>query len=170
MHEPARRKRDWRRDEWRTPGSFFQVAFPGLTFDVDPASPESGYDAVPARRRLTKKDDALHRVSWGPGLAWLNPPFGRALPAWLLATVRMRIVGTETIVLCPVRSDTAWFHRYVPQASAVMLLKGRVRFVRPNGKVGDSPGFPMMLLAFGRRAARLIRRVPGALEIKVSGV
>lgn len=54
----------------------------------------------------------------------------------------------RVVCLVPVRTDTAWWHRYVlPFAAEIQYLRGRVRF---EGAASSAP-FPSAVLLFEKR-------------------
>lgn len=71
---------------WQTPPAIWQGVLDRLgidRFDLDPCSPGGdGPGAIPCTDRYTAADDGLSR-SWGGAgsVAWVNPPYGRALSA-----------------------------------------------------------------------------------------
>ena len=50
-----------------------------------------------------------------------------------------------------------------PNASAIMFVKGRIKFYRPDGTQGDSPGCGSVLIAFGEENAKILEysNIPG---------
>jgi len=132
--------------EWYTPPEVFRwLGDP--TFDLDPCSaPPEFQSYVPAKVKLTRKDDGLHRAVW-KGSVWLNPPYGRGTGPWLS---RMGLHG-DGLALVFARTDNGWFHDTIPNADAVLFLRGRIKFIRPDGSRGDGPGAGSMLLAWGKK-------------------
>jgi len=128
--------------EWYTPPHVFEAL--GLDFDLDPAAPPGGVAWIPARRHYSQADDGLTRP-WR-GRVWLNPPYGRQTPAWL----RRLAAHGDGIALVFARSDTAWFQEFVPPATAVCFVAGRLRFVPGDGRRERSTaGAPSLLIAYG---------------------
>lgn len=133
--------------EWYTP----RWVFDGLPicFDLDPCA--ALHYKTPARHHFTKEDDGLSQ-DWSPyGSVWLNPPYGKDIPAWLGKLV----AHGDGMVLVFTRTDNGWFHAYPPQA--IFFFKGRISFLdtetlRPRG----SPGAPSMLLAYGDNCVRAL--------------
>jgi hypothetical protein len=81
------------------------------------------------------------------GLAYVNPPYGRGIGAWVeKCATRWR---GETIALIPARTDTAWWHASVPSAAAVCFLRGRVSFIAADGSVDGAATFPSAIVYWG---------------------
>lgn len=59
-------------------------------------------------------------------LRWINPPYGRGMDKWIkqVATIETGV----TVCLLPARTDTAMWQKYIPQASQVTFIKGRLKF------------------------------------------
>jgi len=114
-------------------------------FDLDPcAAPNMPWRT--AGTMLTEEDDGLS-VEWS-GRVFMNPPYGRKLPPFLK---KLSEYG-DGIALVFARTETRAFHDYVwPHADAIMFLKGRLKFFRPDGTQGDSAGAPSCLIAYGER-------------------
>ncbi len=51
------------------------------------------------------------------------------------------------VMLIPARTDTAWWHDYVVNASEIRFLRGRVKFVKPGVK-SDAAPFPSAVVVF----------------------
>lgn len=116
--------------KWRTPPDVVELvrAFFGGPPDLDPCSEADSL--VGARRdyRLEERGEDGLALPWR-GRVYCNPPYGRGLLMWLLKAEReARVEGAEILLLCPARTDTAWF-RVAWAASAVAFLRGRLKFV-----------------------------------------
>lgn len=151
--------------EWGTPTDFFEGVQDLLgLFTLDAAASKEnakvriagvhplgfkdakGYD--PYRKGfLTKQDDAL-ALPWR-GRVWLNPPYGRAIAAWV-QKVREESLRPEVelvAVLLPSRTDLPWFQSVVlAEASLLYFIAGRLRF---EGAQHVAP-FPSFLAVFRR--------------------
>jgi len=130
-------------DEWYTPKYIFDAI--GLCFDLDVASPVGGPRNVPASRWLTSIEDGLS-ADWH-GLVWMNPPFGhmRHKREWL----RKFFDHGNGIALVPDRTSAPWFQEFAPLADAICWVAPKIKFERPDGTRGESPGTGTALLAAG---------------------
>ena len=139
--------------EWRTPREYF-IAI-GLTFDLDPCSPTSGPDFVPAMTKFTVEDNGL-RLPWH-GLVFVNPPFGGRnghLP-WL----RKFFKHANGILIARAYTSSGWWHSHVvPHAQLLLFPRGKTKFVRPDGSVGKEPGHGVALIGMGAVACAALRR------------
>lgn len=119
-------------------------------------------------------------VHWAPGnscLAFVNPPYGRALPAWIDKCLDEARQGCEIIALVPARPDTQWFQRVLPRADVALFWRGRIKFLNadpaapsPNvmwsAKRGvwvpvESAAFPSAVFYFGQRVGSFERAFAG---------
>jgi site-specific DNA-methyltransferase (adenine-specific) len=145
---------------WQTPpdllASILQAAG-REAFDLDPCSPLSD-GPVPALAHWTERDDGLSR-SWS-GMIFVNPPYSRALPAWVAKCASEAAAGAAVVGLVPSRTDTRWWHDHVAEKASVIMLKGRLRF--GNGQ--HSAPFPSALVVWNdsRLAERIATAIPGA--------
>ena len=73
----------------------------------------------------------------------MNPPFGRAIRAWVEKAAREAAAGALVVGLLPVRTDTRWWHRWVMGAE-IRFLPGRLRF---GGAQSGAP-FPSAVVVF----------------------
>ncbi|MBJ2150647.1 DNA N-6-adenine-methyltransferase [Paracoccus sp. IB05] len=140
-------------DEWYTPAYLFDAL--GETFDLDVASPSVRWH-VPARCWLNENDDGLKYAPFWHGFVWMNPPFGgrNGLEPWL---DRFFAHGTG-IALTPDRTSAPWWQEANLRADATLFIAGKVKFIRPDGSEGKSPGTGTTLFAAGERAARALVR------------
>ena len=126
--------------EWATPPELVaRLAARWGPFDLDPCATAEN---AKAPRFYTRADDGLRRP-W-TGRVFCNPPYGRAIAAWV---AKAREAATTTadlvVLLVPARTDTRWWHEHVAHAE-VEFLPGRVRFV---GAKAGAP-FPSAVVVF----------------------
>lgn len=135
-------------DEWYTPK--FVMDSLGK-FDLDPCAP-----SVPlfktAEIMYNEFDDGLAQI-W-EGRVWLNPPYSRPLITKFMRRMTEHNRGTALIFS---RTDTELFHTEVfGKASAVKFLKGRIKFLKPDGTEAGSPGCGSVLIAYGEEDANIL--------------
>ncbi len=133
-------------DEWLTPPGILEALGP---FDLDPCSPVNRpWDT--ALRHYTMHDNGLNQP-W-EGRVWLNPPYGPKTGKWLARMVEHR----NGIALIFARTETQMFFGHVWNgANAVLFLKGRLHFHRPDGtRAKANSGGPSVLIAYGTRNAK----------------
>jgi hypothetical protein len=138
-------------DEWYTPPDIFEAL--GLTFDLDPCSPGQGH-WVPARAVYTKEDDGLAREWFG--LVFMNPPFGgrNGHVPWL----RKFLDHGNGIAIVRAYTSAGWFHDHAITGETMLFPKGKTKFVRPDGSIGDSPGHGVVLIGMGDIANEALRK------------
>lgn len=130
--------------EWATPQDLFDDlnAEFGFTLDVC-ATPENAKCA----RYFTPEVDGLSK-SWAGETVWMNPPYGRAIGAWV-SKARGESFEPNTTVVCllPSRTDTRWWHHWVQpnliaKPSDVRFVRGRLKF----GGASNSAPFPSVIV------------------------
>lgn len=92
---------------------------------------------------------------------WLNPPYSRPL---IERFVEKMVENNNGIALLFNRCDSKMFQDLIfPNATAIMFLRGRIKFYRPDGTQGDSPGCGSVLIAFGEDNAVALEKsnIPG---------
>lgn len=122
--------------EWYTPKYILDAVIAVLgAIDVDPCSNPPPYN-VPARVHYTQADDGLLQ-SW-PGRAFMNPPYGDGIGAWVDKLLTERALGhcTAAITLTPGSFDTEWFQP-LWGADALCFWRGRISFIGA-GKGGNT--------------------------------
>ncbi|WP_188823799.1 DNA N-6-adenine-methyltransferase [Novosphingobium indicum] len=146
------------RDKRFTPEHFLDVLDQIWgSIDIDPcAHPES---PVRARRLITLQDggDGL-RDDWSGRLAFVNPPFSRAI-SWLQRADEMWSAGKVEIVvaLVPARTDGNYFHDRLSKVCDIALLRGRFHFSRGEGQQDRATRapFPLMVVIWGANTSEL---------------
>lgn len=141
-------------ETWLTPRSLIDAFNMSRLADVDPCA--SATRPWPtARRHITQAGDGLARL-WNPRhFYFVNPPYGRACPAWLAKAAE----HGNGLVLLFARTETQMFHANVwrhPNATAVLFFEGRLRFARADGTEAGSAGAPSALIAYGSRACEAL--------------
>lgn len=133
-------------DEWYTPAYIFEALHE--QFDLDVASPVGGPRHVPARSWHCQHS---LEMPWY-GFLWMNPPFGarNGLVPWLDKFFE----HGNGIALTPDRTSAPWWQDAAKKADAVLFIGGKVKFERPDGSIGKSPGTGTTLFASGDRAVQ----------------
>ena len=106
--------------DWGTPPGLFGPLHARFGFTVDAA-------ATPLNRLVDRHYEDAFRQSWRGERVWCNPPYGR----WQVPFVReaARREADLSVLLLPVRADTAVWHECIWDRAEVWFLRGRVRFV-----------------------------------------
>ena len=135
-------------DVWLTPPYIIEALG---EFDLDPCSPiDRPWDT--AKKHYTIIDDGLAH-QW-QGRVWCNPPYGKHTKIWLERCVQ----HGDAMVLIFARTETRMFFDYIwNKASAIFFIKGRLKFCKVDGSVGQSAGAPSVLIAYGDNNAEALR-------------
>jgi phage N-6-adenine-methyltransferase len=131
---------------WETPTDFLDRLYPIFgRFDLDPCSPRRTRPPVKARSHYTAEDDGLS-LAWH-GVVFVNPPYGRELPAWIAKADSEVEQGNARMVvaLIPARTDTRYWHQHIAAKADVYFLKGRLRFQNAN----QCAPFPSAVVIWG---------------------
>ena len=128
-------------DVWLTPPYILDAVGP---FDLDPcASLDRPWDT--ALQHFTVEHDGLAQ-EWH-GRVWCNPPYGPPMGKWLQ---RLAAHPGGGMALIFARTETKAFFEHVwSKANAILFLKGRIRFYKPDGTLGGTAGSPSVLIAYG---------------------
>lgn len=132
--------------EYETPKNLVKEIerYIGVKFTLDSCACDER--VAKAKTFFTPKDNAFLQ-KW-VGNVWMNPPYGKQLPAWLEKAYQESEKSYNNLVVCliPARTDTVWFHELACKGH-VIFLKGRVAFLK-GGVVEKSPPFPSMLVIY----------------------
>jgi len=150
---------DGESDIWLTPPHIIKSLG---KFDLDPcAHPTQFYQT--AREMISLPQDGL-ATTW-KGRVWLNPPYGSQLKHWI---EKLADHGNG-IALVPSRTEVeSWFWPFIwERASAILFLKGRLYFRKPDGSTMGNAGHGSVLAAYGKRNVTALRRskIPGMVVI-----
>lgn len=125
-------------NEWYSPPSFIESARRVMGgIDTDPATSELANSRVGAWLYYTESTDGRDKP-W-IGKVWMNPPYAQPLIFDFCNGITERFANGEiecAVVLTNNGTDTKWFHAMMKHASAVCLVKGRIKFIAPDGTYG----------------------------------
>ena len=143
-------------DEWETPQELFNslsAKFGPFKMDVAANVSNSKCDFFCG---LDTHQDGLV-ASWMEK-NWCNPPYSKIKEFCKKAQEEAQN-GKKTVMLIPARTDTKFFHDYIynkPNVE-VLFLKGRIKFISPDGKLlrgtkmngsNNAAPFPSMVVIF----------------------
>jgi phage N-6-adenine-methyltransferase len=110
--------------EWGTPQAFFDALHAEFGFTLDVAAQPGNAKCATF---YTPEQDGLTQP-WH-GVCWCNPPYGRAIEAWMAKAVLSAQQGALVVCLVPVRTDTRWWRTYVAERAEIRYVPGRLIFV-----------------------------------------
>lgn len=93
-------------------------------------------------------------------LVFVNPPYGRALREWVEKIGEEVKYNLPLVALLPgQRFETEWWQRclIVPELTAVVLIRRRVKFLRRDGTRAKSNPYGSMLYIFNGDVARAVK-------------
>jgi phage N-6-adenine-methyltransferase len=126
-----------------------RLALGGIGLDpcTEPDNPTS------AETFCTIADDGLAqqwfgRFGWSPTI-FVNPPYSRAKEPWIERCIEAGERGQKVVLLIPAHTDTRIFQKAMETASAVVFIKGRVKFgvLRANRRQ-EAASHPSALLGW----------------------
>lgn len=134
---------------WLTPPGIIEALGP---FDLDPCACMEPRPWPTAREHFTRLENGLAQP-WR-GRVWCNPPYGgpAIIRPWMH---RMADHGRGTLLIFA-RTETEAFHEFVwRRADALLFLRGRLHFHRPDGvRAAANAGAPSVLCAYGGEDAQ----------------
>lgn len=140
-------------DIWLTPKWIIDLI--GLS-DLDPCGwcPSGKPLVETARRYFTEETDGLSQP-W-TGTVFVNFPYSQAY-AWMAKTSR----HNNGIVLCFARTETKAWQDHVKNATGMVFLNRRVKFLTAEGVEKGNGNAPSVLISWGEANYQRIKRVPG---------
>ena len=142
---------------WFTPKSILQ--------------PLGGFDLDPCTQTFRPFDTAREHICEDAGRdgltedwfdrVWLNPPYGKDISKWLEKLAK----HGNGIALVFGRMDTEWAQQCVKDADGVNFLKGRIKFLRADGRPSTNSGTGSMLVAYGRKNVASLFVLPGMVFV-----
>ena len=125
-------------DMWATPQDFFDRLDAIYNFDLDVCALP---DNAKCEKYFTPEQDGL-KQGW-EGICWMNPPYGRAIAAWMRKAFEAARGGATVVCLVPARTDTKWWHDYAMHGE-ITFVRGRLKF----GGCANSAPFPSAVVVF----------------------
>lgn len=136
---------------WLTPNWLIRAL---EDFDLDPCCPDGGMPWRTASEMITKSQNGL-LADWEGKRVWLNPPYGKEAWPFFKKMVERKTGGGIALVFA--RTDTSlWQELIFPHATAILFLRGRLRFCRQDGTPGETATAPSALVAFSNDDAALL--------------
>lgn len=140
-------------DEWYTPIEIINQLGGANSFDLDPCAPLTPLYST-AQTMYNKLDNGLSK-DWF-GRVWLNPPYSRPL---IEQFIRKMVEHNNGIALLFNRCDNKMFQDLIfPNMSGMLFMRHRIKFLRPDGTIGGSPGCGSILIAFGAANAEILKK------------
>jgi phage N-6-adenine-methyltransferase len=135
-------------EEWPTPRSFFAKLNRRYRFTLDPCATSEN---ATCSTFFTKEDNGLAQ-DWGTHRVFCNPPYGRAIGAWVRKCFEASQRGALVVLLVPARTDTRWFHDFVQGKAEIRFIEGRLTF----GTATCAAPFPSMIAVYGEHGRLLM--------------
>lgn len=133
-------------DEWYTPKYIF-TALGDPLFDLDVAAPKD-ISKLHIRSKNFIHKNSLEMV-WN-GFCWCNPPYsGRNSKGLWLEKLAKHGTG---IALVPDRTSTDWWQDAAQKCDCLLMVKGKIKFEKPDGTTGDQPSNGTTLFGYGTEA------------------
>lgn len=103
----------------------------GGRIDLDPCT--FADNPTDAWSFYTVADDGLSRPWWHgrarePTSVFVNPPYGKAREPWVNRCIAVAEHGAKVILLIPAATDTRIFQKAASTSTAVVFVRGRVKF------------------------------------------
>lgn len=130
------------RTDAETPQALFDSLDAEFGFTLDAAAI---VENAKCERFWTERDNALEQ-RW-LGHVFCNPPYGKAVAAFVEKGWREAQRGAVVVMLVPARTDTRWWHRWVMRAAEIRLIQGRLYFELNGQAIGRAP-FPSAIVVF----------------------
>jgi hypothetical protein len=73
-------------------------------------------------------------LPWDAATIFVNPPYSKARERWVRRCIQAGAAGRQVVLLIPAATDTRIFQEALSTATAVVFIRGRVKFgvLRPN--------------------------------------
>lgn len=141
-------------NEWYTPPQYIESARKVMgSIDLDPASSECANEIVKAKKYFDEGVDGLFQV-W-KGNIWMNPPYAQPLIFDFILKLETEVYS-QAIVLVNNATETKWGQKLLELSNAVCFHTSRIRFVSPDGDLGDAPLQGQMIAYIGKNYKEFI--------------
>lgn len=141
-------------NEWYTPPQYIESARRVMgKIDLDPASSECANEVVKAKKYYDESTNGLFQI-W-KGNIWMNPPYAQPLIFDFILKLETEVYD-QAIVLVNNATETKWGQKLLELSNAVCFHTGRIRFVSPDGELGDAPLQGQMIAYIGKNYKEFI--------------
>lgn len=124
-------------NEWYTPEKYIHSARKVMgRIDLDPASTKRANEIIKAETYFDEEADGLTQKWFG--CIWLNPPYAQPLINDFIDKLETESFE-QAIALVNNATETKWGQKLLRLSSVVCFHTGRVRFIDPDGVMGDAP-------------------------------
>lgn len=117
----------------------------GGDIELDPCTTRDNPTA--AVHFIAPPDDGI-LLPWDYANIFVNPPYGKTIKHWVRKVLTAAADGRHVILLCPARTDTAWFQSALNAADDILLMRGRLYFLRADEEDADPAPFGSILLGY----------------------
>lgn len=138
-------------DDWYTPDYVFAAMC--AAFDLDVASPDD-VSKIPAGAWCEKHISANSLKTMWQGFIWMNPPFGGR--NGYLPWAQKFVERGNGVALAPNRTGAPWCSWFLTNCDRALFVSPKIKFLRPDGTLGKSPGYGSILLSIGERGNRAL--------------
>ena len=141
-------------NEWYTPPQYIESARKVMgRIDLDPSSTKAANQIIKAKRFYDVEMDGL--VQPWKGCIWMNPPYSQP-EIWKFIDKLETEQYEQAIILVNNATETKWGQKLLSLSAAVCFHTGRIRFVSPDGELGDSPLQGQMIAYIGPKVREFI--------------
>jgi len=135
-------------NEWYTPKELYNKLNEEFNFTLDPCCTEKSRKC---EKYFTKKENGLIH-DWSNNNVFMNPPYGNDIKYWIeKAYLESLKDNTIVVALIPARTDTSYWHNFIfNKASDIRFLKGRIKFEKEDGTLGNSAPFPSAVIVWNK--------------------
>lgn len=127
-----------KRDDWGTPHWLYDQLTEAFRFTVDVCA-----NVVNHKHPNYFDIDSDGLAQPWRGVCWMNPPYGRAVGAWMNKAATEAQNGATVVGLVAARTDTRWFQDFAT-LGRVYYLRGRLTF---QGAKDPAP-FPSAIIVW----------------------
>lgn len=140
------------KDDWRTPTNILDAVRRAGDVSLDPCA--GAHTRIGVANWTTK--GLLRAWAVYPDIIFVNPPYSN-IQQWATKMIAEAASGCSIITLIPARTDTAAFQKLAVVARATCWLKGRLRFIDPEGEhTRHCAPFPSVAILLGPRRLRFV--------------
>lgn len=141
-------------NEWYTPTQYIDSARVVMgKIDLDPASSEAANRVIKAKKYYDEKINGLNQKWFGS--IWMNPPYSQPLINDFINKLETESYD-QAVVLVNNATETRWGQKLLELSHAVCFHTSRIRFVSPEGEVGDAPLQGQMIIYIGKNYKQFI--------------